>query len=156
MPIAALILLAVSLVYFVVTTTADLYPFNNTRDATPAEKRAELSVNAPILAAPIVLLLCAQWFTLPWLAYVGGAIELAVAVGGLLLWWMPYLAGVTMPWATAGTGLTWSELHGRTYAHTVIVLPRIGDRPRPNLEHMILHTLFVVAGILTIMAGTTI
>jgi hypothetical protein len=36
-------------------------------------------------------------------------------------------------------------LHGRTYAKTIIVLPRIGERPRPNLEHMVLHTI-VLAG----------
>ena len=47
-----------------------------------------------------------------------------------------------MPWATAGTGASWAELHERT----VIVLPRIGGRPRPNLEHMILHAL-VLAGL---------
>ncbi|QDZ13754.1 hypothetical protein [Humibacter ginsenosidimutans] len=156
MPIAALITLAVALAYFIVTTTADLYPFNNTREATAEEKRAELLVNVPILAAPIVLLVLGWTLSLPVLAVIGGAIELIAAIGGLLLWWMPYLAGVTMPWATAGAGLTWDDLHQRTYAHTVIVLPRIGDRPRPNLEHMILHALFIVAGVLTIIAATTL
>ncbi|HWD63119.1 MAG TPA: hypothetical protein VG369_11530 [Humibacter sp.] len=156
MSLAALILMTVALVYFVVTTTFDLYPFNNTRDATSSEKRTEVAVNAPVIAVPIVLLLCAQAFGLPWPAYIGGGVELLVAVGGLLLWWAPYLTGVTMPWATAGTGLSWSELHARTYAHTIIVLPRISDRPRPNLEHMILHTLFIAAGIFAILAGTTI
>jgi hypothetical protein len=151
----ALIVLILALVYFVVTTTADLAPFNNIREATAREKRAELLTNVPVLASPIALLLIGWWLAFPLLAYVGGAIELIVAFGGLLLWWMPYLAGVTMPWATA-TDASWSELHARTYAHTVIVLPRIGDRPRPNLEHMILHTLLIVAGVPTVIAGTAL
>jgi hypothetical protein len=74
------------------------------------------------------------------------AVQAVILAGGLSLWWLPYLAGVTVPWATAGTGASWAELHERTYAHTVIVLPRIGGRPRPNLEHMILHAL-VLAGL---------
>lgn len=35
-------------------------------------------------------------------------------------------------------------------AKTVIVVPRIGNRPRPNLEHMILHTMLVAAGVATL------
>lgn len=80
-------------------------------------------------------------------------IELLVAASGLLLWWLPCLVGVTVPWATAGTGVTWSELHARTYAQTLIVLPRSGDRPRPNVEHMVLHALVLVAAICTFAAA---
>ena len=57
-----------------------------------------------------------------------------------------------MPWATAGTGVTWAQLPARTYAQTLIVLPRIGDRPRPNLEHMILHGLMLAAASTTYAA----
>jgi hypothetical protein len=86
------------------------------------------------------------------LGYVAGVVELLIAIGGVVLWWMPYLIGATAPWATAGTGVTWSELHARTYAHTLIVLPPIGDRPRPNVEHMILHALILAAAICTFVA----
>ena len=75
---------------------------------------------------------------------------LIIVLSGLALWWLPYLAGVTVPWATAGTGETWAQLHARTYAKTIIVLPRIGNRPRPNLEHMILHALMLAAAIVTL------
>jgi hypothetical protein len=90
----------------------------------------------------------------PWVDYGAVAIQAVILVGGLLLWWMPYLAGVTMPWATAGSDVSWRELHERTYTHTVIVLPRIKDRPRPNLEHMILHSLVLIGLVLAVVTAT--
>jgi hypothetical protein len=149
----ALTLIIAAVGYFVVTTLVDLHPFNNVRDAARSEQIAEVSINAPIMALPAVLLGVAAALSLPVLGYVAAGIELLVAAGGLLLWWLPYLAGVTVPWATAGTDVTWSELHARTYAQTLIVLPRIGDRPRPNVEHMILHALILVAAICTFAAA---
>ena len=53
-------------------------------------------------------------------------------------------------------GVTWSELHARTYARTLIVLPRIGDRPRPNVEHMILHALVLAAAVCAFVAATAL
>jgi hypothetical protein len=156
MLVLALALILAAVAYFLVTTLVDLYPFNNVRDAKRSEQIAEVSVNAPIMALPAVALGLAAVFSLPALGYVAGAVELLIALGGLTLWWMPYLIGVTAPWATAGTGTSWAELHARTYAQTLIVLPRIGDRPRPNLEHMILHVLILAAAISTFAATTAL
>lgn len=156
MSISALIVLGIAVVYFLVTTTVDLFPFNNVRGASRAERRAEITLNGPILAAPMVLVALAVQLHLPFLAYVGGALELLVAAGGVALWWLPYLTGFTVPWATAGTDQSWSELHARTYGRTIIVLPAIGNRPRPNLEHMILHLLLIAGGIAAFLAGARI
>lgn len=156
MLVIAITLLGVALGYFLVTTTVDLFPFNNAREATHADRRTEVAINGPILAAPIIFLALAATLRLPVLAYIGGTLELLVAAGGVALWWLPYLAGVTVPWATAGTDQSWKELHARTYARTIIVLPPIGDRPRPNLEHIILHALLIAGGAVTILAGTNI
>ena len=98
----------------------------------------------------------AEGLHLPALGYLGGGVEALAAIGGLALWWMPYLASVTAPWATTRTGVTWAELHARTYAQTLIVLPRIGNRPRPNVEHMILHIRLLGATITTFAATATI
>jgi predicted membrane channel-forming protein YqfA (hemolysin III family) len=152
----AIVLVVAAVGYFVVTTFVDLYPFNNVRGARRSEQVKEVSVNAPIMAVPAVLLGSAAVFSLPALGYAAGVIELLVAVAGLLLWWMPYLTGRTVPWATAGTRISWSELHTRTYAQTVIVMPYIGDRPRPNLEHMILHGLILSAAICTFLASASL
>ena len=152
----ALVLIVVALAYFVVTTLVDLFPLNNVRDATRAEQVKEVAVNAPVMALPAVLLGLGAAFSLPALGYAAGGLELLVAVGGLLLWWLPYLVGVSVPWATAGAGLTWSELHARTYARTLTVLPRIADRPRPNVEHMILHALVLAAAVCAFVAATAL
>ncbi|MEV4512370.1 hypothetical protein AB0K00_25810 [Dactylosporangium sp. NPDC049525] len=150
----ALTLLLAAVVYFLLVTLVDLYPLNNVRDAKRAEQRTEVAVNAPMMTLPAVLLALAAALSSPVLGYVAGALELLFAAGGLVLWWMPYLIGVTAPWATAGTGTTWAELHARTYAQTLIVLPRIGERPRPNVEHMILHGLMLAGAACTLVAAT--
>jgi hypothetical protein len=156
MPTLALTLIIVAVAYFTVTTLVDLYPLNNVRSAPRSEQLKEVSLNGPIMALPAVLLGGAVVSSLPALGYVAGAIELFIAAGGLLLWWLPYLAGTAVPWATAGSGVTWPELHARTYAQTLIVLPRIGDRPRPNVEHMILHGLILGAAICTLAAAAAL
>lgn len=151
--IVALVLLGLALAYFLVTTTVDLFPLNNVRGASRAERRSEIAINGPLLAAPIGLVALAAGLRLPFLAYTAGIIELLVAAGGVALWWLPYLAGVTVPWATAGTDQSWKDLHARTYALTITVLPAIGQRPRPNLEHMILHSLLIAGGVAAILDG---
>ncbi|MFJ8578312.1 hypothetical protein [Micromonospora sp. NPDC093277] len=152
----ALALLLTTVAYFLVTTLVDLYPFNNVRDAKRSEQVVEILVNAPVMTLPAALLVAAAATSLPALGYIAGALELLIALGGLMLWWMPYLIGVTAPWATAGNGVSWSQLHARTYAHTLTVLPPIGDRPRPNLEHMILHTLILAAAVCTFAAAASL
>ncbi|MDR7275787.1 hypothetical protein [Catenuloplanes atrovinosus] len=151
----ALVLIVLTVGYFLVTTLVDLFPFNNVRDVPPRDRRTEVAVNAPILAAPAVLLAVAAALGVPWPAWVAAAIEVLALIGGLTLWWLPYLTGVSVPWAAAGTGLSWPEFHARGYARTVTVLPRIGDRPRPNLEHTILHALMAgaAASAITVAAG---
>lgn len=144
----ALILLLIAAGYFVVTTLVDLAPFNNVHGSTSSERLSELRVNAPMLVLPVILLVLAASFDLSVLAWVGGGIELLVAAAGISLWWLPYLFDVAVPWG-APRGTSWPELHARTYAQTVIVVPRIGDRPRPNLEHIVLHVLLVAAGVVT-------
>jgi hypothetical protein len=146
---AAITLVLLAVAYFAVTTLVDLAPLNNVTAATRREKTTEVAVNAPIMTLPAVLIIVAATLHNSIPAYSAAGLELVIVLGGLALWWLPYLAGVTVPWATAGTGETWAKLHARTYAKTIIVLPRIGERPRPNLEHMILHALLFAATVLT-------
>lgn len=143
--VIAIVLLLTGLAFHQVTTLVDLFPFNNVRQATRRERAAEASINGAVMLVPVALLLLAAAAGVPLLATAAGVVELLVAVAGLTLWWLPYLADRTVPWATAGTDENWAQLHARTYAKTVIVLPRIGDRPRPNLEHMVLHSILLAA-----------
>jgi hypothetical protein len=50
--------------------------------------------------------------------------------------------------------VSWRGLHERTYTHTVILFPRIKDRPRPNLDHMILHSLVLIGLVLAVVTAT--
>jgi hypothetical protein len=152
----AIILIFAAVAYFLVTTLVDLYPLNNVRDAKRSEQIVEVAMNARVMALPAILLGVAAATSLPVLGYLAGVLELLVVLGGLGLWWMPYLFGVTVPWATAGAGVSWSELHARTYAQTLIVLPRIGERPRPNLEHMVLHALILSAAVVIVIASASL
>jgi hypothetical protein len=140
--VAALVLAVVTLGYYEFTTLVDLYPLNNVRGSTSSERRTEAITNGIPLLLSVILLAVSVIPAVRWIAYLAVAAIGILAVLGLLLWWLPYLAGVTVPWATV-PGTTWAELHARTYAETIIVVPPIGDRPRPNLEHMILHALFL-------------
>jgi hypothetical protein len=151
--IAALVVLIAAEAYFVATTLLDFFPFNNIRESTSSERRREVAVNSPGLVLPIILLCGSAAAHLPVLALAAGALELVIGLGGVLLWWSPYLTGRSVPWATAGTDESWRELHGRIYAKTLIVLPPIGGRPRPNVEHMILHALIIAGGVLAIVYG---
>ncbi|MFJ3490655.1 hypothetical protein [Leifsonia aquatica] len=153
MLLAAIVLVVIADAYFVITTLVDLHPLNNVTQATPRERRSEVLINAPIMLLPAILLTLAGATGYAWLALIGASGELLIALSGLILWWLPYLAGITVPWATAGTDSSWAELHARTYEHTVIILPRIGDRPRPNLEHMILHVLLITAAVFGFIAA---
>jgi hypothetical protein len=151
---AAITVIAAELIYFLVTTLFDVRPLNNVRAATPAEKRLEVAINLPVMAVPGALLAIGAAVSNPWPGYAAVAVQAIILLGGLSLWWMPYLAGLTVPWATAGTGASWQELHERTYAQTVIILPRIADRPRPNLEHMILHSIMLAGLVLAVAVAT--
>ncbi|MGC4748118.1 hypothetical protein ACLQ28_21030 [Micromonospora sp. DT201] len=153
---AAITLVLLTVAYFAVTTLINLAPLNNVTAATRREKTIEVSVNAPVMTLPAVLVLVAAALHNPVAAYAAAGLELLIVLGGLALWWLPYLVGVTVPWATAGTGETWAQLHARTYAKTTMVLPRIGNRPRPNLEHMILHSLLLAATVVTFAYASTI
>lgn len=153
MLIAAIALGIAALIYFLVTTLVPLRPLNNLDSSTARERRTEVAVNAPILLSPAVLLAVAGGPGPAWLAYLGASLAGVIVLSGLALWWLPYLVGVAVPWATAGTDDSWPELHARTYAKTIIVLPRIGDRPRPNLEHMILHALMIAGTVTAFIAA---
>ena len=65
----------------------------------------------------------------------------------------PWLLTSTL-WAACWCG--GCRLHARTYAQTLVVVPPIGDRPRPNLEHVILHALVLAAGICTFIATASL
>ena len=148
MLILAIVLNILTIAYHQLTTILDLYPFNNVRDSTPKERRKEAVTSGIIMVVPLVLLILAVFFGWRWLAYVSGGFSIFIFMGALLTWWPPYLVGKSVPWAALGED--WDELYSRTFGKTIIILPPFKGRPRPNLEHNILHLLILIAGVATI------
>lgn len=88
---------------------------------------------------------------------VGARQALAIGVGALwavvwfgmqlVQWWVPYLFGPTplhrsFDWYTEGG-----------YASTLSILPAIGDRPVPDLQHLVLQVLTIVVIVATTRAA---
>jgi hypothetical protein len=153
---AAIFLLTTCLIYHQVTTLVDFYPLNNVRDSNRRERIREVLINGPVMLAPVLLAVFGGLAQQSSLVLVAGGIELVIAALGITLWWLPYLTGHSVPWAARGTDGTWPQLHARVYASTVMILPNIDNRPRPNLEHTILHALLVAAGICSLLAARTV
>jgi len=134
MPALALGLGVTTLAFHQVTTNVDLHPFNNIRHYTRRERLTESAVNGVVMLLPIGLLLTGNHA-----ATVVAAVLLSLLfVMELLMWWLPYATGRAVPALTQGDE-PWAVVHDRIFASTVTVVPPIGDNPRPNLEHTLLH-----------------
>ena len=140
----ALTLQLLTLAFHQVTTHLDLFPFNNVRHYTRRERVTEATVNGVVMLLPPVLLVIGTPVTVA----VSAALLSLLFVMELLMWWLPYVAGTSVPALTQGDE-PWPVLHERIFAPTVTVLPRIGDHPRPNLEHTLLHGLTLAAATAT-------
>jgi hypothetical protein len=126
----ALALQILLVAYHQATTLLDFYPFNGARFARLRERLLEAGFNFLLMApAPIGILL--GW---------SGAIRLAAAYYPILFlcevatWWVPYVFGASAKWR---------EIYSRVQGRTIGILPRRGDNPAPNLEHLILMALTI-------------
>lgn len=149
--VAAMLLVISTVLYHQLTTLVDLYPLNNIREATRRERLTESLVNGPLMLMPAVLLGVAALLHRPPFAFAAAGLEWVTVAGGLALWWLPYLTGWRVPFSTVGTRESWKNLHARTYAQTIIIVPALHGRPRPNLEHMLLHALMLVAAVICLL-----
>jgi hypothetical protein len=150
---ATLIILQIILIiYFGVTTTVDLHPFNAIRHYTPKERAVELSRNLLFMAIFFGLTLIHT----EWSFITSGVCWILYFVGGGLTWWVPYLTGKEV--FKLPNNETWPQMYNRIFAGTITVLPSFKDpkRPTPNLEHTILHSLMLGIGVLAIVAGVAL
>ena len=145
----ALLLQLSTVAYHQITTNFDLYPLNNVRHFTARERFKEAVSSGLIMVVPPLLLVLAIALRLPVLAYVASGASFFLFIGASLTWWPPYLFGKAFKWAAMGED--WNELHARTFAKTIVILPNFKDRPRPNLEHNVLHALILAAAIATLI-----
>ena len=136
----ALSLQLLTLAFHQVTTHLDLYPFNNIRSYGRRERLTEGAVNGVVMLVPLALLMVDNQVTVA----ISATLLSLLFVMELLMWWLPYVTGRSLRALTQGDE-PWPVMHERIFAATVTVAPRIGDNPRPNLEHTLLHALTAAA-----------
>lgn len=131
------------LAYHQCTTRCDFFPFNGARFYSRRERELEAGVNLVLMLLPPL----GFAFRVPWLMGFGVGYYFVLLATEIATWWAPYLFGASPKWA---------ELHARMHRHTLMVLPRRGHNPRPNLEHLILMWLTLLAGLATVPAYRSI
>ena len=131
------------LAYHQITTLVDFFPFNGIRFSRPAERRAEAAFNLLLMApAPVGFL-----FGLPALIWFGAAYYPVLFACEVATWFVPYFFGAS---------LKWEEIYSRVQGLTVMVIPRRGSNPTPNLEHLILMALTLGTAFATLAAYRSI
>lgn len=148
------------LTYHQLTTLADFFPFNGARNYTRGEKLAECGVNGVLMALPPI----GFGFHIAALEGFGVVYYLVLFLVELLMWWVPYLAAPAGRWRIIYSALLslatfdfrsgdplarWRDTFNRLHRGTTSVLPRRGDRPVPNLEHVILHLWTLITALVT-------
>jgi hypothetical protein len=151
------------LVFHQVTTLFDFFPFNGSRNYSRTEKWLEAGVNGALMLLPPI----GFAFRIHGLMIFGLVYYFVLFGIELLIWWVPYLttlsgrgraiynfllAGATLDFEK-GDGLArWQAAYHRLHRGTITFLPVRGDRPVPNLEHVILHAWTLFTAIVTAAA----
>ncbi|HEY3754695.1 MAG TPA: hypothetical protein VGL42_00955 [Opitutaceae bacterium] len=135
----ALALQLTLLAYHQIFTRFDFFPFNGARFSKPTERIGEAAFNGLLMGfVPASYLF--GWNVL--LRY-GAPYYSILFACELATWFVPYFFGASPKW---------QEIYSRIQARTIMVLPRRGDNPTPNLEHLILMALTLVTAIATAVA----
>ena len=128
-----LLSILVMLIYFTVDNHFDLYPWNNLKEA-GSQLGSTLMGWVPFSALALGVIKknrMVGYFGFAW-----AAIWLLLQVRQ---WWVPYWFGPTIVHAD----FSWYYEHG--YTTTQSLLPKLSDRPTPDLQHMVLQGLsFIV------------
>jgi hypothetical protein len=150
-------------VYHQVTTLLDLFPFNGARNYSWKERLAECGVNGALMALPPI----GFGLHIQGLMIFGVVYYFVLFAIELIIWWVPYLTAPSGRWlgvynrllacATLDFGkgdlsARWRETYNRLHRGTITFLPARGDRPVPNLEHMILQAWTLTTAIVTVVA----
>jgi hypothetical protein len=133
----ALTINIIHLAYHQITTNVDLFPFNNIRHYTTKQRLMEVGINGVIMMFPVVALSLQNKKMIEISCWVLGV----TLVMEFMAWWRHYLFGPTQEWKTN---------YNKIFAPTIKVLPPIKENPIPNLEHCILHTITLIAFIVTL------
>ncbi len=160
---AAVVCQLLLLAYHQTTTWLDLYPFNGVRGYSRNERLAEAGANAVLMSlAPIGFV-----FRIEALMIFGVFYYFILFGIELIIWWVPYFTVPSGRWRSIYNGLLslatsnfgsgdalahWTSVYQRLHRDTITLLPPRGNRPVPNLEHMILHAWTLVTALVTLVA----
>jgi hypothetical protein len=125
--------------WFATTNSVSLYPLNDlARQGSPWASTLAGFVPFSLTLLTIWLLPRDRWLVAGWAVHAWVWVALQVWT-----WWVPYLAG--------GHREHWAE-----YTDTWTLLPMVGGRPGPDVQHLVLEILSVVAAVtLTRLAWQT-
>ncbi len=159
----ALICQLTLLAYHQVTTLFNFWPFNGVRNYTWRQKLAEAGLNGVLMSLPPI----GFAFHIHGLMIFGVIYYFVLFCIELTIWWVLYLTIPTGRWRVIYNHVLgalmfnnpkedvtarWTEIYNRLQRGTITILPPRGDRPVPNLEHMILQTLTLLTAIVTAVA----
>ena len=133
----ALILQILLLVYHQVTTWFDFFPFNGARFYPHRERLAEAGSNLVMMILPPI----GFFLRVPALMEYGVIYYFVLFSVECATWWGPYFFGAAPKWAA---------MHAKLHAQTTTILPKRAGRPAPNLEHLILMVLTLLAAFATL------
>lgn len=136
MPALAIALQILLLLYHQITTWFDFFPFNGVRFRTRGETVGEASVNFAMMALPPIGFL---WRVSALMKF-GVIYYFVLFAVECATWWAPYFFGASPKWAA---------MHARFHAPTLTILPQRAGHPGPNLEHLILMMLTLLAAFIT-------
>jgi polyferredoxin len=130
-------------VYLLATDWINLAPWNNVEDL-PRRQKLLISVAnyTPLLFIAFAVL--QQSLVLVILAAVVAAVDLTMHVS---YWWLPYLRGASEDQ---------NAEHARLFGGTTSFLPRIGDHPIPNGQHVVVGVLMVAMFVATAASLITV
>ena len=140
--VAAAIALVLAL-YLLITDWVDLAPWNNVGDL-PRRQKLLLSLTN---YTPLVLLaffVLQQDPILVSLAVVIASVDLLLH---LMYWWLPYLRGASAAQTAE---------HANLFGGTTTFLPRIGDHPIPNAQHVVVGILMVLMWAASLAAAAAV
>lgn len=134
----ALFLQVIHLLYHQITTLFDLYPFNNIRSYTRKQQLIECVSCGITMGFPVIVTLFGGKIL------VGSALVCLglLLIGEFLSWWQHYFFGPRD---------YWKEVYKNKFEETLQILPKIKNNPRPNLEHVILHSITVITFFVTLI-----
>ncbi len=127
----------------------DLFPLNDVESMRIYNSSSERFISTLLKSIPaIIALILAVLYFGEWKTYIVKIFMFSYFTIGLMViywvWYRPYLFG---------TGEKQKLKYMNNYGRTHQILPAIGDNPRPNTLHIILHILFAINFLLMLMSG---